>query len=430
MKRSIFLAACLALVALAACVPTAPQTGTLTVLGAFTGSKSILPPISMDAAQWHFTATGPQAIDVVLPLSGGSVDALLPGDYTATVYAQNAAGDNLGETDGVTFSISYGQTTTLSVAVLEYESPDGALHSTVQWEPSVVADPVMSLSATDTSGLTTLTADYTLNLLSCTGLADITALHPGWWTVTGMLRDGTRPSSGFAAAVRIAAGRTTTAAIALHALQTSGGLALTFSWTGHNELQVTGTPAPGDLPIYSGTTVPMLITSPESGFTVTWYVNGVQAATGAAYTLDAGSFQQNESYRLDAVAISADKQRAASLSWNVVKSDYSPAMLRVSGTVDVTHAQFPLGSGMMVTLTDASGASLATFSTTNGGTYSFETVAPGQYGIKVRAQPGGSSDWSWWNSGQGKVQGATPPELITIPQAGGVLFNFTMGIGG
>lgn len=432
MKFTKFLtAACLVALVLAACVPAVNGKvgGSIKLVGSFTGARSILPPISMDVAEYRVVGTGPTPFDTTVGLGGGQIDALLPGAYHLVAYAANVDHTALGET-AADCTVNYGQTTTLSMAIVEYTSPDGAVHGQIGWEPSRVNDPQFAITLTDTAGTTTKDMPFALDLQACSGVGDVANVHPGWWIATGILQDGTQPSTGFASALRVAAGRTTSFDVFMHALQTSGSIGVTFSWSGNNELELTGSPAPGDIQLYETTTIPVTVSSGES-FNAKWYINGVEAGTGPTYDLVAASFLQAESYRLDCVAIGTTGDHAASLTWNVVKSTFTPAMLRISGTVSVNPAQYPLGSGMTVSLWSSNGATqIGTHTTTNGGGYSFETVPAGQYGIKVRATPGGPSDWSWWNSGQGKVQGATPPELVTIPQNGTTVFDFLMGIGG
>ena len=419
------------LLALAGCGLTDTQkTGAIRIVASFDGAKSILPPIGMEPAEWRIVGTGPGTFDVVLPLAGGTISSLTPGTWDLTVYAQNAAHDALGEAS-TTAEVNYGLVTSVNVSVLEYSSPDGAVHGTIQWEPNIVADPNFNLVMTDTAGVVVKTVAYDLDLDLCTGVGDIADVHPGWWVAVGVLKDGDRDSTGFAAAVRVAAGRTTAMDVALHAVQTSGGMILTFTWNGNDELQITGSPAPGDLQIYTGQTVPMLISSPESGFSVDWYVNGLHIGSGADFDLLASDFNQDDYYRLDAVAISQDHQRGSSLTWNVIKGDSSPAQVRISGSAYT--ANWDSSNHFVFTLRTAAAPNVVLGTQAVEGTpaayYAFNGLASGSYVLKVAVQEYPTA-WGWWNAAQVSSKGDLPPAdgVIVIPQSGTQTFNFPQGI--
>jgi hypothetical protein len=254
------------------------------------------------------------------------------------------------------------------------------------------------------------------------------SLPAGWYAASGVLKDVyDKISTGFAAAVRIAQDHNTTMALALHALPTSGGGGFTFSWNGIGELQISGTPAPGtDIHVYGSTAVPMQVTSPEGGFTVTWYLDGQVIGTGADFLLDPSYFLIDDTYRLDAIAISADLQRAASLTWTVYKGMYSPDTVRVSGKGNV-DVSFPSGWWMKFTLRSTATPEViyGTVMTDCGTmTYSFDSVPPGTYYLRNEVQGGYSR---WW-SADGGVAGPYG-EVITVPTAPGAKFDFLAGHG-
>ena len=422
----LFLAAALVLVAVAACMPGInPGSETTTgikVVGIFHGQKSILPPISMDPNEWRVQGTGPGTFDTVLPLGGGIIPSLTPGAWHLVVTARNAAHDALGE-GTADCTVVFGQTAVVNVAVIEYSSPNGAVDGTIQWEPDIVVDPHFNVVLTDTAGVTEKQMPYSLDLLNCTGSGNVADVHPGWWTAVGTLLDGARASTGFAAAVRVAAGRTTSMAVALHATQTSGQTSLTFSWSGNNELQITSTPGPGDIQLYDNQPQPMSVSSLEPGITAKWYINGSERYQGTAVVLDPADFNHgNDYYRLDVVAISQDQQRASSLTWNIQKNGAAPNTTRISG---VANAQNWSGNYFIrVTLRSAALPTVVIgtqTAPTSSGAYAFNAVAEGDYVLKAEIVGYEGVSWAWWTAAGGSMSG---PDTIHVLTAPGAVFNF------
>jgi hypothetical protein len=410
--------------------------GTILLNLASAQARSILPPLDLVCAEYEVSGTGPSGaiIEPTVVTGSTTLRGLIPGSWTVNVVGRNAGHTPIGAGSGST-TVQIGITSVLAITVQEYSSPNGSYSLALGWEPDIVEYPLFVGNLRDAAGVD-LAQAFTMDEVACTAAALNGDLHPGWYANVVRLYDareglnGTEIlSTGFAEAVRIAAGIQTAGNIFLHAVQGSGGIEINFTPEFNDPLVLSPVPAFGDSQIYTDQTVRYEVSAAVAA-TFVWYLRGQQVAVGDFYDLVANGLIQDEAYRLDVIGFSVSGDRAASGTWYVARSEYSPAMTRISGYVNTPS--FPEGWAVTVFLYAASDPTtpLGQVATVNGvgGGYAFNALAPGSY--LLRAHVGSPTDYSWWNSAQVKVTNPAGAEAIPMPQDGTLTYNFLMPLGG
>ncbi|MHB8108072.1 MAG: hypothetical protein ACYDH4_11700, partial [Candidatus Cryosericum sp.] len=100
-------------------------------------TRTLLPPISMDAASYTVTGAGPGGATFSQSTSGDpvTVEGLAFGTWTVTVSALNASGTVIGQGQAVA-AVSMGQTATVTIIVVPLDGT-GDLDLSVTWTASL-----------------------------------------------------------------------------------------------------------------------------------------------------------------------------------------------------------------------------------------------------------------------------------------------------
>lgn len=421
-KRNVIGAVALVVIvalALVACGAGERTTGRIDVRLGASYAKTIEPPISLVCAEYVLTGDGPGAetFGPVTVTGDTTFDRLVPGSWTVTAVGQNAEHDAIGEGSG-TVTVVIGQSRSLSITVTEYASPDGSYRLDLSWEPDIVDFPVWTGSLKDAAAVVTAQA-FTTDEIACTATSTTTGLHPGWYAnvvrlfdaPTGL--DGTEVlSTGFAEAVRIAAGRETYGDVELHAVQGYGELEINLTPDFLDPLVLTPTPSWGSATVYSGQANVFAVTADRAA-TFVWYLRGTQVAVGDSFDLDAAPLTLGERYRLDVIGFSVDGKHAGSGTWDVVRDNVHSAHYILSEPGDPGVIVFGIG---------ASDGIVRNFYAGNGGpesTVTIKDVPAGTYRVYMNTiQP------VYWTGTTGS-HSIGDAAVVTFPKAGDpYLFDF------
>jgi hypothetical protein len=253
----------LAAVLAVGCGISGRTTGSLELRFAdFQGQRSIMPPISITVNEYVVSGTGPGSTSFgpVTVTGATSIDNLVPGPWVVNVVGRNASHTAIGAGSG-TVTVVIGQSRPCAITVVEYDSPNGVYQLNLTYEPDIVENPVWSGTLKDAASVVTPQV-FTADLVACTATSTTADLHPGWYANVVQLHDGTVLSTGFAEAVRIVAGQTTTADVALHAVQGFGEIEIILTADFSDPLVLTPDPP------FGATAV---ITVYDRTFTVTAY---------------------------------------------------------------------------------------------------------------------------------------------------------------
>lgn len=392
----------------------------------FTGAKTILPPISMDVVEYEVSAEGPgtNVIDPTVITENTTFRNLVPGEWTFQVVGRNVDHTPIGGGFG-SATVVIGETSSLAITVSEYTGP-GSLQINLAWEPDTVEYPVWVGQLKDRDSILT-DMTFVTDEVACTSQSNVADLHEGYYAMTVRLFnapagiDGTEIlSTGAAAIVRIAAGYETVGSYVLHAVQGWGQIDIDLSLDMNDPLILTPSEAFGDVAVYNDETRTFTVTADEACTSI-FYLRGHQVGVDS-YDLVANDLAEGEVYRLDVLCFSTDGSRAASGTWLVSRGGYSPEMVRISGT---TPSASSWGTGYTVRYTLRSEADPNTILNTvtvpnqnsSSAYYSFESVAPGTYILKMEWVEYNTTAWSWWRNGMSVQYQETPDTncVITVP---------------
>jgi hypothetical protein len=416
------------------------MTGEIALTFSPVSAKTIDAPIVLVCASYSVSGTGPsgKTFGPVILGATGSVTKLIPGPWTITAVGFNGAdgtGDAIGSGTG-TVTVVIGQPKPCAIEVVEYAiNPTNGNHGTftlnIEWEPRIVMNPVMTATVAGAGG----GGDMVFPALGvdpdiCVTSSSIGDLHAGWYSVVARLYD--RPttealqvlSSGFAEVFRIAAGRTTTGDVLMHAVQGEGSVDVNITPNFATPLALTPSRpwgAGNTATVYDGQANPFEVTA-DKGALFTWYLRGQQIdvsdpdVLSDSIDLDASTWVIGESYRLDCLAFSTDGKSAGSGSWTVVKQDAYIIHYHLS-------QQSANAGAPACFLAQGGGAVGKNFSSVVGATEQTLRVidmVPGVYHLTINAF--GSPSWT-------AVGGsATEPAIdIVFPAPAGVTYYFDFG---
>ena len=290
------------------------ETGSLSIGLSGNVSRTLVPGISMDAASYTVTGTGPGGGTFTETSTGASMtkSGLAFGTWTIVVNALNASGTLIGSGTS-TAEVVTGETTSVNVTVKPIEGT-GTLSLGVTWTASQVHTPSITASLTPALGSAqSLVFDMSGGSASYSG----SSVGNGYYTLALSLNDNGIAVAGAVEVVRIVAGETTSGSYAFPNVNAPGG---TIQVHINTELQdpLLVSIAGGSATMSAGSTETLTASTVNYGENVTyvWYVNGVSVATGANYTFGAGAVA-GYNYRIDVTAFSADGTRAGSATQNV-----------------------------------------------------------------------------------------------------------------
>lgn len=406
-------------------------------------AKNIFPDEPMDTAQYQVIGTSANdSFDVTVPVQSNTViDGLLPEQYTVIVKALNENARPIGEGSAVV-TVVIGQTTPVEVTVLEYTAIDGALDSTVDWQPDIISDPNFQSYVKNGAGTQT-DLTYTVDAPNLTATC-FQGLPVGFFTYVVKIYDGDPAgtgvlSTGYADILRIISDYTTAHYMYLTANQATGQINISVVNNIPDPLELVVDVEEGELMAYPGYQQTINV-SAVGGIpsTFTWYQQGEQVAFDQdSFVVDGDNYIAGNTVFLDVLGWSNDGTRAGAAHWTIVKLDADPLTVDVRGTCDNGYG---VGMTLYAELYEADGTTLidqATSTTVQDGVTIFSEpfdlgpqLVEGDFhlfiwldknnnGLQDTTEP-----YQWYN-GEGVNGPATPPATppITIPHAVGVTFN-------
>lgn len=312
------LGAALLVLGFEACTPPVSPTGTTgslsIALSNAINAKTLAPSISMDAATYTITGTGPNSAAFPAATSTGAAvteNGLAFGSWTIVVNALNASGTLIG-TGTATAQVNTGQTTAISVTVKPI-SGMGTLSLSVNWPASQVQTPSIAASLTPALGSAQSLA-FTVS--GSTATYTNSAVGNGYYTLAFTIDDNGIAEAGAVEVVRIVAGQATSGSYTFANVNPAGGnIQVNIAANMENPLNVAIAGASATLTQGSTQALTANISNYAGDVVYVWYVNGVSVGTGTSYAF--GSNQAPGYYRIDVTAFSADGQRAGSANASV-----------------------------------------------------------------------------------------------------------------
>jgi hypothetical protein len=270
--------------------------------------RSILPADSLVADHYglHGLGTSGQAngatFDQTVDSKGTMTINLLPGGWTITATAFNAAGLAIGGATATT-TITVGSAATLDLPCLPYPG-NGTLNGIFTWVPDVLAVPQCQVDLVNFAG-TVFPMPITLD--SSVAAHGTLQLNQGWYTGFERLLDNGVLSAGIVRSVRVGANMITNWSEFLTVNQLAGGITLDATWNGGPPLALSATPSQGASTLYDAQSITYKITGADNdagtSLLYAWYVNGVGVAVGtqSSYTAQASSFSENSHVYLSCI---------------------------------------------------------------------------------------------------------------------------------
>jgi hypothetical protein len=357
-RVAFILAGALAMLAACASPATDPAGGSLSItVGNNINAKTLLPGISMNAASYTVSGTGPGSVTFSMSTAAGTVtiDGLAFGNWSVTVYALNSAGAKIGSGQAAA-TVHVGGTTAVAISVVPLPG-NGTLSLTVGWTATQVETPSIQASLTPASG-SALPLSFSVAGNQATFASS--AIPAGYHTLSLQILDNGTAVAGAVEIVRIVAEQTTSGSYSFTNVNQPGG-----------SLQVSIAPALADpIPVSISGVSPTVVagtsvtaTASASGVTgnlvYVWYLNGLSKATGPSFTF--GSSLAAGYYRLDVMAYSSDGTRAGSATASFQVT--APVVAKAWSWIDRSAA----GSRQWKAITSSSdGTHLAACITNNG----------------------------------------------------------------
>jgi formylglycine-generating enzyme required for sulfatase activity len=292
----------------------AEASGSLSIL--LTNSinaKTLTPPISMDAASYTVTGTGPNSESFTATTTGGTVTktALALGSWTIVVNTLNAAGTLIG-TGTATATVATGATTAVTVPVTPVAGT-GTLSLTANWPAAQVQVPSITASLTPTLG-TAQSLGFTVS--GATATYSNTAVGSGYYTLALTVNDNGVAKAGAVEVVRIVAGQTTSGSYTFLGMsQTGDGITINIAVNMQNPLDVAIGGSSATMNAGSERSLSASVSNYSGNVSYVWYVNGASKATGSTYSF--GSGLGAGYYRVDVVAFTADGTQTGSATTNI-----------------------------------------------------------------------------------------------------------------
>ncbi len=305
--------AAITVLSLVAChLPVHDTGGSLEVNVASIGTQSLLPDLDMDVDSYVVSGAGPDDASFERTTAGSAivVEELTTGSWTIDVIGYNPDGVDVASGSGETV-ISAGETSQLTVAVRPYEGP-GTLSVTVTWPDADVSEPSVVANLVSSDGTSTSLPFSASGVGQATYESVDTAA--GYYTLSVQVLDAGTTVAGAAEATRVAAGATTSGTIAFNSVNPpTGDTDITIDPDLDEPLEVSLSGAVASLQLGGSMTVTGAVSNAD-GETVslTWYLNGAYLAAGDTVTV--GQSLAPGTYRLDAIAYTADGDRSGSTS--------------------------------------------------------------------------------------------------------------------
>ncbi len=269
--------------------------------------RTLLPPISMDAASYTVDGAGPNGASFSQS-SGGepvTVEGLTFGTWTVTVSALNAEGTVIGQGQDVA-TVSVGQNTTMAVTVIPLGGT-GDLNLSVSWTASLQFPSIQASLVPPSGPAISLDFGVSGNRADYSGYT----IAAGYYTLTLQLRENNIPVMGAVEVVRIVSGQTTSGTFDFSNVN-MGTIEVNITPAMANPIPVNISEVPSPIGVGTSLTATASVSDGTANVLYVWYLNGVSQATGESYSF--GSTLNRGYYRLDVTAFTADGIRAGSAS--------------------------------------------------------------------------------------------------------------------
>jgi hypothetical protein len=290
-------------------------------------ARTLLPPISMDAASYTVIGDGPNGATFSRSTSGDpvTVEELPFGTWTVTVNALNARDTVIGQGQD-TATVSPGQNTTLAITVTPLGGT-GDLNLLVTWT-ATLQNPSIQASLVPPSGAA-VSLDFAVsgNQASYSG----SAIAAGYYTLTLQLMENNFPVMGAVEVVRIVYGQTTSGTYDFSNVN-RGTIEVNITPALANPIPVSISGVPSTVAAGTSLTATASVGDETANVLYVWYLNGVGQATGPSYSF--GSDLNTGYYRLDVTAFTTDRMRAgsATASFQIGKESEYFASFKFDGT--------------------------------------------------------------------------------------------------
>jgi hypothetical protein len=289
-------------------------------------ARTLLPPISMDAASYTVDGAGPNGATFSRSTSGDpvTVEELPFGTWTVTVNALNASDTVIGQGQAVA-TVSMGKNTTLAITVTPLGGT-GGLNLSVTWTASL-QNPSIQASLMPLSGSAT-SLDFAVSGKQASYSSS--TIPAGYYTLTLQLMENNFPVMGAVEVVRIVSGQITSGTYDFSNVN-RGTLVVNITPALANPIPVSISGVSSSVAVGTSVTATASVSDGTANVLYVWYLNGVSQATGPSYSF--GSNLNTGYYRLDVTAFTTDGMRAgsATASFQVIKTPTN-----VAGYWDIT----------------------------------------------------------------------------------------------
>jgi surface protein len=271
-------------------------------------SKTLEPPIDMEASSYLIAGSGPDGAAFSQTVSDGYlvIEELVPGEWTVEASALNADGISIGWGSG-TVTVQAEVRNTLYFSVYPH-SGFGSLSLTLNWDDVNIADPQIEAQLVPASG-PARNLEFSINGRSAVCTAD--DVSAGYHTLVLKLFDESELVMGAVEVARIAADYTTEGSYIFYQTgEETGAIEVNIGIDMNDPLEVGIIGAEETKPENSLLVLESEIFNYDENAEYVWYVNGNSADTGSTYVFS--SVWPQQFYRIDVIAFSADGKRAGS----------------------------------------------------------------------------------------------------------------------
>ena len=278
------------------------------------GSRTLLPEIDMDVADYDVTGTGPDGASFEISTSDGFVEVpgLAFGEWTVVVQANDADSTVIGRGEGTT-TVHIGENSTLNITVTPLDGY-GTLDLTLLWNAEDTDIPSIEAELIPSSG-PAVDLDFTITGGN-TGTFTSGIIPTGYHTLTLKLLDNGILTMGAVEVVRIVKDQTTSGTFEFYDINEPGGnIDINITPEMADPIDVTITGQLGEIEQGSTMTITASVPVGTGNVVYVWYINGESIDTGESY--EAGSGLSVGVYRLDVTAFTVDGLRAGSISTQI-----------------------------------------------------------------------------------------------------------------
>ncbi len=305
------------------------KTGTLSVKISDAAFKAriIQPSLDMKIASYRISGNGPN--EATFPAMNitedtATISSLVPGDWTITVDAKNAAGDIIASGYAETTIIS-GTTSPVSIEVRPLEG-NGVLRLALSWPAGIISDPLVTgkLTSQSTDAVTPLNFNLAGNKLSAS--YENTQLAAGYYLLSVQLNNADYQSWGAVEAVRIIAGQTSEGSYPLTTSQidpNEGGLVVDIKPDLQNPIVITFSGQVDE--IREGTSMTITATASEQVDSYQWYLDGKSLNNETSTTITIGSSLKLGGHRLDLVVTKGHTVSSEAVHFKVISASATPS---------------------------------------------------------------------------------------------------------